>query len=83
MDGLNHWIPAFAGMTERAEVRNLARMAKGLSGWQQTCSLLVVIPAKAGIQEGKGAVMKGRQVLPDSALGCHTCCHSRKAGMDD
>ena len=46
-------------------------------------SLLVVIPAKAGIQEGKGAVMKGRQVLPDSALGCHTCCHSRKAGMDD
>ena len=29
------------------------RHGKGLSGWQSTCFLLVVIPAKAGIQEGK------------------------------
>ena len=30
----NHWIPAFAGMTGGAEVRNSARMAEGLSGWK-------------------------------------------------
>ena len=34
-------------------------MAKGLSGWQLGCSLLVVIPAQAGIQEGGGAVVNG------------------------
>ena len=31
-------------------VRHLSGMAKGLSGWQPAFSLLVVIPAKAGIQ---------------------------------
>ena len=30
-----------------------------------------VIPAKAGIQEGGGAAVKGRQVLPNGTLGCH------------
>ena len=39
-------------MTEGLRVRNSAGMAKGLSGWQPTFFLLVVIPAKAGIQEG-------------------------------
>ena len=53
MDGLNHWIPACAGMTKGVEVKNLSGIAKGLSGWQPTFSLLVVIPAKAGIQEGR------------------------------
>ena len=38
MDGLSHWIPAFAGMTEGAAVRHSAGIAKGLSGWQQTLS---------------------------------------------
>ena len=38
---------------EGAAVRRLSGMAKGLSGWQPTCSLLVVIPAQAGIQEGE------------------------------
>ena len=36
-----------------AAVRRLSGIAKGLSGWQPTCSLPVVIPAKAGIQEGE------------------------------
>ena len=48
---LNHWIPAFAGMTEGAAVRHLSGMAKGLSGCQPVYSLLGVIPAQAGIQE--------------------------------
>ena len=48
---LNHWIPAFAGMTVGAVVRNSAEMAKGLSGWRRTHFDPVVIPAKAGIQE--------------------------------
>ena len=34
-----------------APVRHLSGMAKGLSGWRQTHSDPVVIPAKAGIQE--------------------------------
>ena len=46
---VNHWIPAFAGMTAGAEVRNSANMAKGFSGWRPAFSLFVVIPAKAGI----------------------------------
>ena len=29
---LNHWIPACAGMTKGAEVKNLLGIAKGLSG---------------------------------------------------
>ena len=32
---LNHWIPACAGMTERAAIRHLPDMAEGLSGWRQ------------------------------------------------
>ena len=35
---------ACAGMTARAEVRNLSGIAKRLSGWQLACFLLVVIP---------------------------------------
>ena len=42
---------AFTGMTKGVEVRHLSGMAKGLSGWQPTCFLFVVIPAEAGIQE--------------------------------
>ena len=38
MDWINHWIPACAGMTEEAGVKNSAGMAKGLSGWRQTRS---------------------------------------------
>ena len=59
MNYVNHWIPAFAGMTEGAAVRHLSGMAKGLSGWQPVYSLLVVIPAQAGIQETGGAVVNG------------------------
>ena len=33
---LNHWIPAFAGMTAGVEIRNSLGMATGLSGWLQT-----------------------------------------------
>ena len=38
MTCFNHWIPAFAGMTERAAVKNAAGMVKGLSGWRETHS---------------------------------------------
>ena len=38
MDCLNHWIPAFAGMTVGAVVGIFSGMAKGLSGWRQTHS---------------------------------------------
>ena len=38
MGCLDHWIPACAGMTEGAVVRNLPEIAKGLSGSQQTYS---------------------------------------------
>ena len=38
MDYVNHWIPAFAGMTEGAGVRNSVGMAEGLSGWRLTHS---------------------------------------------
>ena len=38
MGYLNHWIPAFAGMTVEAGFRNSAEMVKGLSGWRQTHS---------------------------------------------
>ena len=55
-------------MTVGAAVRHSAGMAEGLSRWQPTCLLLVVIPAQAGIQEGSGAVVKGWQVLPDARL---------------
>ena len=44
---------------EGLESGNLPGMAKGLSGWQPACSLLVVIPAQAGIQEGGVAVVNG------------------------
>ena len=36
MDCVNHWIPAFAGMTGGAAVKHSSGMAMGLSGWQQT-----------------------------------------------
>ena len=49
----NHWIPACAGMTGGTAVRHLSGMAKGRSEWQPACFLLVVIPAKAGILEGR------------------------------
>ena len=49
MDFVNHWIPAFAGMTEEGCSQVFVRNGKGLSGWQPTFSLLVVIPAQAGI----------------------------------
>ena len=42
--GCGYWMPACAGMTEGAEVRNLSGIAKGLSGWQPACFLSVVIP---------------------------------------
>ena len=86
---LNHWIPAFAGMTagwllafaammkgrllaftqmtKGASVRHLSVMAKGLSGWQPACSLFVVIPAKAGIQEGAGGMLDEFQRFPARA----------------
>ena len=35
-------------------VRHLSGMAKGLAGWQLTCSLFVVIPAKARLQDVGG-----------------------------
>ena len=31
-------------------------------------SLFIVIPAQAGIQEGGGMVVKGRQVLPNARI---------------
>ena len=52
MTYLNHWIPAFAGMTEEAKCRNLSGMAKGLPDGNKPISIPIVIPAKAGIQEG-------------------------------
>ena len=67
MDYINHWIPAFAGMTAGALVRNLSGMTEGevvteyLSGMTDgACRNTahfhfcpVVIPAKAGIQGGE------------------------------
>ena len=47
-----------------------------------------VIPAKAGIQEGGGAVVKGRQVLPDAyiqlsdLLSCPLCGHVLHKPLD-
>ena len=35
---VNHWIPACAGMTTGAKVRNLSDMAEELSEWRQTHS---------------------------------------------
>ena len=75
----NHWIPAFAGMTERAGVRNSAGMAEGLSGWQPTFSFSSSFRRRPESRKA-GRGVKGRQGLSDSALGC--CgCHSRSAGM--
>ena len=50
---------AFVGMTVGAAVKNLPGMARGLSGWRPACFLPIVIPAKAGIQEGGGTVVNG------------------------
>ena len=36
MEGLNHWIPACAGMTEGLKSGICQTWQKGLSGWQQT-----------------------------------------------
>ena len=62
--------PAFLHAATRKDL--LPGMAKGLSGWQPACSLLVVIPAQAGIQAG-GPGVKGWQGLADGALGCRCC----------
>ena len=53
MDYVNHWIPAFAGMTVWAGVRHSAVMAEGYRDGDEPTSTPVVIPAKAGIQEGR------------------------------
>ena len=55
---------AFTQMTKGAVVRHLSGMAKGLSGWQPACSLFVVIPAEAGIQEGAGGMLDELQHFP-------------------
>ena len=53
MTCLNHWIPAFAGMTDWAGVRNFPGIAKGLRDGDKPIPAPVVIPAQAGIQEGR------------------------------
>ena len=92
MYSLNHWIPAFAGMTagwlpaytemtKEVAVGHLSGMAKGLSGWQPTCPPFVVIPAQAGIQEGRcrdAGTHAGFSRFAPNILSCH----SRYAGMD-
>ena len=34
-------------------------------------------------EEGRGAVVRAGRFCQMPASGCHACCHSRKAGMDD
>ena len=75
MDYVNHWIPAFAGMTTRGYTHHGALCHySGLlvadAGW---CSNQAVIPAKAGIQGAEDAVVNGLQVLSDGAFGCRSC----------
>ena len=61
---LNHWIPAYAGMTAGERLGYCRTQAcwndgKGCRDDDLPCSLLIVIPAKAGIQESAGAVVNG------------------------
>ena len=50
---LNHWIPAFAGMTEGLKSGIWWEWQKGWQDDDKPTSTSVVIPAKAGIQEGE------------------------------
>ena len=88
MYDINHWIPAFAGMT--AKVIDTARWSSMLF-WLLPLPLLlvlcllfysapIVIPAEAGIQEGKAGMVKELQFLPACRNAAFTC-HSRWAGM--
>ena len=82
MDGLNHWIPAFAGMTTGAAVRHLSGMAKGLSRWRQTHSRLRR-HSSAGWNPGEGAgEYRDGRVYRTPISSCRYYCHSRAAGMD-
>ena len=58
----------------------LSRIAKDFRAGDSPYSLFSVIPAKAGIQESGGAVVKGWPILPGGAFGCRSCCHSRLCG---
>ena len=46
-------------MTEGVGVRNLVRMAKGFQDGDKPIPTFVVVPAKAGIQEGEAGEVKG------------------------
>ena len=81
MDGLNHWIPACAGMTKGTAVRHLSGMAKGLSGWQQAHSRPCRHSSEGWNPGREAGMVKGWQVLPDGACGYRSCGHSRYAGM--
>ena len=64
-------------------IKGFVKNSKGTVGMAiNPFGLPVVIPAKAGIQEGGGKVMTGCQVLSDGAFSYCVCCHSRYAGMD-
>ena len=66
-------------MTAGAGARYLSGIAKGLSRWQPTCFLFVVIPAKAGIQEG-GPRGEGMTGFSGWRVGFRSCCHARLCG---
>ena len=66
MDYYNHWIPACAGMTGVVDSglsvagRYQATQNNEISGMPKSPNnASVVIPAKAGIQQGEAGVVKG------------------------
>ena len=59
MYGLNHWIPAFAGMTVGAAVGIFLGMANGLSGWRQTHANPHRHSSESWNPGNGGAVVKG------------------------
>ena len=65
MDCLNHWIPAFAGMTGEVRIGAI---------WLPICVYhFVVIPAKAGIQEGDDGVPQETLIQSEIPCGIGIC----------
>ena len=79
---LNHWIPAFAGMTVGAAGQEFGRNGRGVIGmainpFRPPSSFQRRLESR---REGRG--VKGWRILPDGAFGCRSCaCHSRFSGM--
>ena len=70
---LNHWIPACAGMTAGAEAGICQEWQRGCRDGDKPHSSPIVIPAKAGIQEG-GPGSEWWQVLSDAYVRLLCLC---------